>query len=88
MFCKLTGYGYRRRGSVREDVMFYGLFKKQPIKEITTGQVVREGDEDSSFRHIKFEEVMEESGKNSRRTAGNGKQFSSKVRSRNNNSQH
>lgn len=39
--------------------MFYGLFKKQPIKEITAGQVVREGDEDSGFRHITFEEVME-----------------------------
>lgn len=38
-FCKLIGYGFRRRGHVREDVMFHGLFE-ETVQDIAVGQGV------------------------------------------------
>lgn len=47
----------RRRGSVREDVMFYGPLKEM-TKEIAASQGGSKGNEDFGFGHIKFEAMM------------------------------
>lgn len=57
MFCKLIEYGYRRSGSVREDVMFYGPFKEM-AEEINSQTGRWKGGWDFGFRHTKFEAMM------------------------------
>lgn len=47
----------RRRGRVREDVMFYGPLKEM-TKERAASQGSSKGNEDFGFRHIKFEVMM------------------------------